>query len=157
MILTPEILSVVALALSLSSLVFTVLVFVKVNKFFKEGSGKSFEDTTISMIEKISTLEKFKNELLNYINSVEKRLKRSVQSAHSKRYNPFRGVGEGGLQSHSVAFVSEDGDGVILSTLATRDRISVFSKPVRKFTPTELELTPEEKDTLEEAKVAVMR
>lgn len=152
MTLTPETFSLVALGLSLASLVFTVLIYVKIGSFFKQGNAKSFEDMALQMVSELEGLKKFRTELMEYITVLEKRLTRSMQVALSKRYNPFKGTGEGGLQSHSTALLSENGDGVMISALGTRDRVSVFAKPLEKFESKEVELTPEEKEILEEAR-----
>ncbi len=140
-----------ALGLTLLSLIFTILIYVRVNKFFRQGSGQSFEGTVANILKNIEALQNFQKELTDYVNILEKRVSRTVAAAHLKRYNPFKGVGEGGQQSHSTALISEQGDGVMLSTLATRDRVSVFAKPIKKF-ESEMEFTPEEKETLNEAR-----
>jgi len=152
MAINPETFSLAALGISLISLIFTVLIYVRVNKFFREGSGVSFENTASKILENVSMLQNFQRELTEYVNALEKRVRRAMQITHSKRYNPFKGTGEGGLQSHSTALLSEDGDGVVLSTLATRDRVSVFAKPLKKFSSTDVELTPEEREVIDEAK-----
>ena len=150
--ISSDIFSLIALGLSLSSLIFTVLIFIRVNRFFKKGDGKSFEGTIQGMLENMSSLNDFHKELSAYLKIIETRLRRSMQVSLSKRYNPFKGTGEAGQQSHSTILVSENGYGVILSTLATRDRVSVFSKPIKNFSSGELELTPEEKEILGTAK-----
>jgi hypothetical protein len=68
------------------------------------------------------------------------------------RFNPFKGTGDGGNQSFSTAFVSEKGDGAIISSLYSRDRVSIFCKPLASF-ESSFELTDEEKEVLEAAKV----
>jgi hypothetical protein len=70
-----------------------------------------------------------------------------VQAVETIRFNPFKGIGEGGSQSFSTSFLSESGKGVVISSLYSRDRVSVFSKPLDKFEST-FELTPEEKDVI---------
>src|SRR3989344_6499288 len=155
MTLSPEILSLAALGISLVSLVFTVLIYVRVSKFFKGSGDQSFEGTARTILEDIDRLQNFERELTKYIEILEKGLGRSTQTTFSKRYNPFKGTGEGGLQSHSTAFLSERGDGVILSSLTTRDRVSVFAKPIKNFSAVETELTPEEKEVLQGAREAV--
>ncbi|MFZ3020339.1 MAG: DUF4446 family protein [Minisyncoccia bacterium] len=152
MTINPEMFSLLALGITLISLVFTVLIYVRVSKFFRAGSGISFENTANKVLDDLSQLQKFQKELTEYINILEKRVKRSTQIAFSKRYNPFKGTGEGGLQSHSTALLSEEGNGVMLSTLTTRDRVSVFAKPIKNFISSEVELTPEERDIVDEAK-----
>jgi hypothetical protein len=81
---------------------------------------------------------------------VEKRLKKSVQAVHTVRFNPFKGTGEGGNQSFATAFLTEDGDGVIISSLYSREHVSVFGKPVKKLV-SEHTLSDEEKEALDTA------
>ena len=83
-------------------------------------------------------------------------MKRSLQSVETVRFNPFKGSGEGGNQSFSTSFVSENGDGVVISSLYSRDRISVFSKPLSKF-QSSFELTDEEKKVIEDSKKNLAR
>jgi hypothetical protein len=64
-----------------------------------------------------------------YLTTVEKRLKKSIQGVETVRFNPFKGTGAGGNQSFSTAFVNEKGDGVVLTSMYARDRISMFAKP----------------------------
>ena len=70
------------------------------------------------------------------------------------RFNPFKGDGSGGNQSFSTAFVNEEGDGVVISSLYSRERVSVFAKPVKKMS-SEYEMTAEEKESLQKAKEAI--
>ncbi len=155
MTLDAELFSLISLGLSLISLAFTIAIYLRVNKFFKKGDGQSFEGTVTGVLKNIDSLNDFHQELSEYLKAIEIRLKRSTQIALTNRYNPFKGVGEGGQQSHSTALISENGDGVILSTLATRDRVSVFAKPIKGFNSHELELTPEEKEVLESARKVI--
>ncbi len=103
----------------------------------------------------VSELGTFRGELETYIEKLEKRLTRSTQAIHSRRYNPFKGAGEGGLQSHSTALLSENGDGVMLSALSTRDRVSIFAKSIKNFACEDLELSPEEKEIIADAKKTI--
>lgn len=86
--------------------------------------------------------ERFKN--------IHDRLKHAVRGVATVRFNPFANAG-GGKHSFASALLSENGDGVIISTLNARDRVSVFAKTVEHFT-SEHELTEEEKTALENAK-----
>ena len=64
------------------------------------------------------------------------------------RFNPFKDVG--GNQSFAIAIVNEDGDGIVLSSLYSRERMSVFAKQIKKGI-SEVELTEEEKIIVVEA------
>ena len=48
--------------------------------------------------------------------------------------------------------VNEDGDGVVFSSLYSRERMSVFAKPIKNG-KSEYELTSEEKNVLDKAKI----
>jgi hypothetical protein len=67
------------------------------------------------------------------------------------RFNPFKGTGSGGNQSFSAAFVNERGDGLVLTSMYARDRISMFAKPLKAFA-SEFELSEEEKESIEKSK-----
>jgi hypothetical protein len=58
---------------------------------------------------------------------------------------------DGGNQSFSTSFVNENGDGVVISSMYSRDRISIFAKPINKF-KSQFETTEEEKQVIERAK-----
>jgi len=99
----------------------------------------------------LKDLQEFRNELEKYLSEVERRLRKSVQSVHTVRFNPFKGTGAGGNQSFATAFLNEEGDGVVLSSLYSRDHVSVFSKPIKKHS-SEHELSEEERQAIDIAK-----
>lgn len=124
---------------------------VKMHKLLRGKNAKSLEDSIVSAHENLEKLNEFQKESILYFINVEKRLNRSIQAIETIRFNPFKGTGEGGSQSFSTSFISENGDGVVLSSLYSRDRVSVFSKPLIKFEST-FELTDEEKEVVSGAK-----
>ena len=124
---------------------------IKVHRLLKGKDAKSLEDTIIGSIENLNKLNIFQREAILYFEDIERRLSRSVQAIRTIRFNPFKGTGDGGNQSFSTAFINERGDGVIVSSLHSRDRVSVFSKPLEKFEST-FELTDEEKEVLSHSK-----
>lgn len=81
--------------------------------------------------------------------NIHERLRHAVRGVSTIRFNPFANAG-GGKHSFASAFLSENGDGVIISTLNARDRVSVFAKTVSNF-KSESELTEEESAALENA------
>ncbi|MES3004903.1 MAG: DUF4446 family protein [Patescibacteria group bacterium] len=124
---------------------------IKLKKLLRGKDAKTLEDSIASTHESLSKLEEFQKEAINHFVSVEKRLNRSVQAVETLRFNPFKGTGEGGGQSFSTSFISENGDGVVVSSLYSRDRVSIFSKPISKF-QSQFELTDEEKEVVEKSK-----
>ena len=144
--------SVYALAgLSVLLLAWVVRLEVKIHRLTRGSNGKSLEASILDMHKKMEQLHEFRADSLAYYGDVEKRLNKSVQAIETVRFNPFHGTGDGGNQSFSTAFISEHGDGVVLTSLYSRDRISVFSKPLKKFVSS-FELSEEEKQVVDEAK-----
>ena len=117
-------------------------------------NGKSLEDSILAIKYGLNDYIEFKKDSIEYLKNIEARLKRSLQAVETVRFNPFKGTGSGGNQSFATAFVSEKGDGVIVSSLYSREHISVFSKPLKKF-QSEFEMSAEEKSVLALAKEAL--
>lgn len=124
---------------------------IKIWRLLRGKDAKSLEDSIVSAHNNLDKLNEFQKESVLYFINIEKRLNRSIQAVETIRFNPFKGTGEGGSQSFSTSFLNEKGDGVVLSSLYSRDRVSVFSKPLVKFEST-FELTDEEKEVVTGAK-----
>lgn len=155
MILTNDLIILSVIGGSTLILLICVLIMeIKLRKFTNGKNGQSLEDSINGALEDIKKIHSFQKESVLYFEDVEKRLGRSIQAVETIRFNPFKGTGDGGNQSFSTAFLSENGDGIVLSSLYSRDRISVFGKPLKKFT-SEFEMTDEEKGVIEEAKIHV--
>lgn len=114
-------------------------------------NARSLEDSIVNISADLKALRNFTKEMETYLTTVEKRLNQSIQSVETVRYNPFKGTGSGGNNSFSTAFLSEKGDGVLLTSMYARDRISMFAKPVKSFA-SEHELSEEENESLEQCK-----
>lgn len=122
----------------------------RLKKVLRGNQTESIEDS-ISLIEHdIKNFKHFKKEMSEYLEAVEKRLKRSVQGVGTVRFNPFKGDGSGSNQSFASSFVNEQGEGVVISSLYSRDHVSIFAKPLKNF-KSEYELSNEEKDSLHKA------
>jgi hypothetical protein len=129
---------------------------VKIQRLLVGKNAKTLEDTINHTQKEILDLRGFEKECLAYFSDIEKRLSRSIQAVETVRFNPFKGNGEGGNQSFSTALINEHGDGVVVSSLYSRDRVSIFSKPLSKF-QSEYELTEEEHGVLGTAKDKLKR
>ncbi len=132
-------------------LVLLILIHRKLKRFLIGIDAKHIGDSLVNVSGDVRELQEFRIELEKYLTEVERRLKKSIQSVHTVRFNPFKGTGGGGNQSFATAFISEEGDGVVVSSLYSRDHVSVFSKPVKKHS-SEYELSDEEREVLKEAK-----
>lgn len=153
MFLTTNTLVIVLLILVLAIAIDAFLLRMKLRKVLRSKAG-NIADSIISLDKDVKSLELFQEEAEKYFRDVEKRLRRSVQGLETVRFNAFKGTGEGGNQSFASAFVNEEGDGVVVSSIYSRERVSVFSKPLRHFAST-YELSEEEDRVVAKAKEKV--
>ena len=126
----------------------------KLSKFLIGSTSQNLDESITSINTSLKERADFQKNMEEYLLSVEKRLKKSVQSVSTIRFNPFKGTGSGSNQSFSTTFLNEDRDGVIISSLYSREHISVYSKPV-KAGVSEYELSEEEKESLDKAKIGL--
>lgn len=140
--------------LSIATLILLGLViwmYMKLRRFLIVVNAHNIEDSLTHVSNNLKELQSFRTDMQSYLTNVEQRLRKSVQSVHTVRFNPFKGTGGGGNQSFATTLINEEGDGVIISSLYSRDHVSVFSKPVKKHS-SEYELSDEERESLENAK-----
>lgn len=141
-------LSIIDVVLFVFILILTILVVMqnlKLKKFLRGKKTETLEGTIVLLQKEVSVLNTARNTVDEYLKKVENRLKKSVQKIETIRYNPFKSSGGG--QSFTTAILSEDGDGVIISTLHSRDRMSIFGKPVKNFS-SEHKLSDEELEAI---------
>lgn len=121
---------------------------IRLAKLLGGKSARTLEDVITALVSTAKSLEKNDTKIEGEIENIETRLKKSIQGVETVRFNPFRD--SGGNHSFATALVSENGDGVVISTLYARDRVNIFAKPI-KNNASEFELTVEEKTALERA------
>jgi len=147
----PLILSALALLISAILLVVTLVMRSKMKKMLMGGTtdlGASLTETK----RRLQNLEEFQRNTAGYLEVLESRVARSVQSTELLRFSPFTGIGRNGNQSFSASFLNEEGDGMVISGLYySNDRVSLFAKPTKAFI-SEFELTPEEKEVVTRSK-----
>ena len=122
----------------------------RISRLLKGKNTISIEETIITLAEQVIELEDFREESEMYLTTVEKRLRNAIQAVETVRFNPFKGTGTGGNQSFATAFLNENGDGLVISSLYASDRMSIFAKPVEKMSA-QFDLTDEEKKVLVQA------
>ena len=122
----------------------------RLKRFFAGKKGKDLEESIIILEEDISKLKSAKEKTEKEIIEINKKLKKSIRGLETIRFNPF--PDKGSNQSFAVGMVNEDGDGVVFSSLYSRERMSIFAKPIKNG-KSEYELTTEEKEVLKKAKV----
>ena len=122
----------------------------RLKRFFLGKKAKDLEGTLEKLEEDIEKLKLAKDGAEKELSVINKKLKKSIRGLETVRFNPF--PDQGSNQSFAIGMLDENGDGVVLSSLYSRERMSVFAKPVKSGV-SEYELTEEEKKALEKAKV----
>ena len=122
----------------------------RLKRFFLGKKAKDLEDTIVILENDIASLKKSKENIEKDIIIINTKLKKSIRGLEAIRFNPFSD--QGSNQSFAIGMLNEDGDGVVLSSLYSRDRMSVFAKPV-KNNKSEYELSNEEREVLKKAQV----
>ena len=119
------------------------------------GKSKNLDESFAVVTKEIADLKKFRSNSEETFKITDSRLKKTISGVETIRFNPFKGDGSGGNQSFATAFLSEEKNGVIISSMYSRDHISVFGKPIKNLTSEHGELTAEEKEAMKKAEEAI--
>ncbi len=131
-------------------IVWVVITEKRLKRFFLGKKAKDLEDTIVLLENEITKLKKAKDNIEKDITAINNKLKKSIRGLETIRFNPF--PDQGSNQSFAIGLLNEEGDGVVMSSLYSRDRMSIFAKPI-KNNKSEYELTVEEKEALKKAEV----
>ncbi|HDQ16521.1 MAG TPA: DUF4446 family protein [Candidatus Vogelbacteria bacterium] len=96
---------------------------------------------------KINLEEKVRN-IENRTQNLENKSLNFISKTSLIRFNPFRG--EGGNQSFVACFLNNKNNGLIISSIHSREKINVYAKPIKNKT-SPYEMSVEEKEALDQA------
>ncbi len=122
----------------------------RLNRFFLGKKAKDLEDTIVILEKNIRELQTAKEATEKEVNLINKKLRQSIRGLETVRFNPF--PDQGSNQSFAIGLLNEENNGVVISSLYSRERMSIFAKPI-KGGKSEYELTNEEKEALKKAEV----
>jgi hypothetical protein len=122
----------------------------RLKRFFLGKKAKDLEDTIIVLESEITKLNKAKDNIEKDIAVINTKLKKSIRGLETIRFNPF--PDQGSNQSFAIGILNEEGNGLVMSSLYSRERMSVFAKPIKNG-KSEYELSAEEKEALKKAEV----
>lgn len=129
-------------------LLWILMIELRFKKFFAGTKARNLEEMIILVGKKIKEIEDTQTKIDKHLVTVDNRLNKSIRSVETVRFNPF--VDAGGNQSFAISFMNDEGNGVIMSSLYARDRMSIFAKPIVNG-KSEFELSSEEKDVLDKS------
>jgi hypothetical protein len=141
----------IALVVALLAIIFSVMMHLKVRMIFRSANTPNIERLLKLHTKTLEDFIKFQAESTGYMKSLDSRIKKKMINASTLRFNPFQGEGTGGNQSFSSVFADEEGTGVIITSMHTRERTNVFAKPIQNW-KSEYELSEEEKTVINKAK-----
>jgi len=129
-------------------LLWILLIELRLKRIFAGTKAKNLEEMVVVVGKKIAELEESQAKIDKHLIQVDNRLDKSIRSVETIRFNPF--VDAGSNQSFAIAFMNDEKNGVVMSSLYARDRMSIFAKPIVNG-KSDFELSDEEKEVLEKA------
>ena len=112
-------------------------------------SGKKIEDALAEQAKLIKVLDKDIHELYNISNQINSLSLRGLHKVAMMRFNPFKDIG--GDQSFSIALLNGKNNGIVISSLYTREGTRVYSKAITSGKSEKYPLTEEESDVVKKA------
>lgn len=121
-------------------------------EFFAGNDVKSIEDVILEHSKSIKALDKDIQELYNISNQINMLAHRGLHKFGIVRFNPFKEVG--GDQSFSIALLNGKNNGLVISSLYTREGTRIYSKAILTGETEKYPLTEEEKQAIRIAKAS---
>lgn len=129
-------------------LIWALLLERRLKKLFAGTKAKNLEEVMSLLGGQVKELRGMQDGINNHLKIVDSRLDTSIRNLQTIRFNPF--LDAGGNQSFAIALLNDKSNGVILSSLYARDRMSIFAKPIVDG-KSEFELSVEEKEVLKKS------
>jgi len=121
----------------------------RLKKMLLGKDSQNLEDTINILSKGMENLDTRAGEIEDYIIKMDARLKQAIQKVQTVRFNPFKD--QGSNQSFATTFLDEQGNGVLISSLYSRDKVSVYAKPIIGY-QSEYELSEEEREAIDKAR-----
>lgn len=121
---------------------------IRLKRLFRGSKAENLEHVMADVVKSLQALDERATANEADVKELNVRLQKQGRGIKLVRFNPFKEVG--GSHSFAVAIVNEEGDGVVFSSLYSRERMSVFAKPLAKG-KSDVELTPEEESVAKDA------
>ncbi len=137
-----------SLVLNLALLVWVIRLQVRLGKFTKGANGSNLESLINQHQVTLKNLESDRDTHREDIRNLKLDIMKTLQRIGVVRFNPFKDMG--GNQSFAIALIDKNNDGLVLSSLYTRERVNVFAKPIENGISI-FPLTKEEEEAIKQA------
>jgi len=98
--------------------------------FFLGRRGKDLEDVLSEQRKRIQEIEQDFKRLRDDVARIDVMAEASIQKVGVVRFNPFEDTG--GDQSFAIALLDAEDNGVVISSLFTREGTRIYAKPIVK-------------------------
>jgi hypothetical protein len=122
----------------------------RLSKILRGGKSENLEQTLSIIKKEYDKTNDFIKKTFAGMENLDTRIKKSITGTELVKFNAWKGTGEGGQQSFAGAFLDEEGNGIVLSSLYSRERVSIFAKTIKNG-KSDVELTLEEKEAVSKA------
>lgn len=122
-----------------------LLIEIRLKKIFRGKKAGDLENIIADINNQLKEIDSTGEEIEKYLKTVESRLKKSIQHVRVIRFNPFDDAGSN--QSFAIALLDENGNGAVISSLYSREKVSVYAKPI-KNNQSEFVLSKEEMQSI---------
>ncbi len=120
----------------------------KLKIFFKGKKASDLEGVLFEEIKRLKKTEREIKQICNSLQDVRNMASQSIQKVGMVRFNPFKETG--GNQSFVIALLDSYNNGLVITSLFTRQGNRVYSKPVKEG-QSKYPLSKEELEALEKA------
>ena len=120
----------------------------KLKIFFNGKKASDLEGVLFEEIKRLKKAEDGIKKLLEFSKELEKTTKKSIQKVGVIRFNPFKETG--GDQSFVIALLDHQDNGLVISSLYTREGTRIYSKPIENG-QSKYPLSKEELEALKKA------
>ena len=120
----------------------------RVDSLTRGKDAESMEDTILNFFERIESLEDAEDKMHRDIRGIRENLKIAYQKAALVKYDAFREMS--GQLSYSLALLDKENNGVIISSMYSREGCYTYAKEVVNG-KCEINLSEEETEALKQA------
>lgn len=100
----------------------------KYNRLMNGIGEGNLETVVVDCIDKVNSIAQKNKEIEYHINTIIRNMYYCIQKVGIIRYNAFDNVGSD--LSYSIALLDNNDDGIVISSLYSRDTSSTYAKPV---------------------------
>jgi len=122
----------------------------RINRIFKGVEKENIEKLLRNQLDMSEKMKRDIEKLFQDAEAVRGIATKSIHKVGVVRFNPFRDTG--GDQSFVIAFMDADDNGLVVSSLHSREGARVYMKPIEGGVSEKYKLTKEEEEAISRAK-----